>query len=85
MFWLSRTALPKVERDALKARAEHVAGDLESARDTKTRADAGIQAAAGHTALEGSFPEAQAAINAALETAKQAACFAIRRVERSFG
>jgi F-type H+-transporting ATPase subunit b len=66
----SRTALPKVGA-VLEARAERIAGDLEDARDTKARADAGIQAAADATAKARS--EAQAAINAALESSKQAA------------
>jgi F-type H+-transporting ATPase subunit b len=66
----SRTALPTVER-VLEARAERIAGDLESAKDAKALADAGIQAAADATA--GARAEAQAAINAALESAKQAA------------
>jgi F-type H+-transporting ATPase subunit b len=66
----SRTALPTVEA-VLKLRAERISGDLESARDAKTRADAGIAAAADATAR--ARAEAQAAINAALETSKQAA------------
>jgi F-type H+-transporting ATPase subunit b len=66
----SRTALPKVEA-VLEERARRIAGDLESAKDAKTRADAGIQAAAEATSRARS--EAQAAINAALETSKQAA------------
>jgi F-type H+-transporting ATPase subunit b len=66
----SRTALPKVEA-VLEARAERIAGDLEGAKDAKTRADAGIRAAADATAQARS--EAQAAINAALESSKQAA------------
>jgi F-type H+-transporting ATPase subunit b len=66
----SRTALPKVAA-VLAVRAERIAGDLEDARETKTRADAGIQAAADATAKARS--EAQAAINAALESSKAAA------------
>jgi F-type H+-transporting ATPase subunit b len=66
----SRTALPKVA-GVLEARATRIAGDLEDAKDTKARADSGIQAAADATAKARS--EAQAAINAALETSKQAA------------
>jgi F-type H+-transporting ATPase subunit b len=66
----SRTALPMVGA-VLEARAERIAGDLESAKDAKARADAGIQAAADATAKARS--EAQAAINAALESSKQAA------------
>jgi F-type H+-transporting ATPase subunit b len=66
----SRTALPKVEA-VLEARAERIAGDLEDAKDTKARADAGIQAATDATAKARS--EAQAAINTALESSKQAA------------
>jgi len=66
----SRTALPKVEA-VLEERARRIAGDLEGARDAKTRADAGIQAAADATAQ--ARAAAQAAINAALESSKQAA------------
>jgi F-type H+-transporting ATPase subunit b len=55
----------------LEARAKRIAGDLEDARDTKARADAGVQAAADATAQARS--EAQAAINAALDTSKRAA------------
>ena len=66
----SRTALPKVEA-VLEERARRIAGDLEGARDAKTRADSGIQAAADATARARS--EAQGAINAALEASKQAA------------
>jgi F-type H+-transporting ATPase subunit b len=66
----SRTALPKVAA-VLEERATRIAGDLEDARDTKARADAGVQAAADATAKARS--EAQAAINAALESSKQAA------------
>jgi F-type H+-transporting ATPase subunit b len=66
----SRTALPKVAA-VLEARAERIAGDLDDARNSKARADAGIQAASDATAKARS--EAQAAINAALESSKQAA------------
>jgi F-type H+-transporting ATPase subunit b len=66
----SRTALPKVGA-VLEARAKRIAGDLEDARDTNARADAGVQAAADATAQARS--EAQAAINAALDTSKRAA------------
>lgn len=66
----SRTALPTVE-SVLQARAQRIAGDLDSARDAKARADAGILAAADATAK--ARAEAQAAINAALESSKQAA------------
>ncbi|MSP00486.1 MAG: F0F1 ATP synthase subunit B' [Acetobacteraceae bacterium] len=66
----SRTALPMVEA-VLEERAKRIAGDLEGARDAKTRADSGIRAAADATAKARS--EAQAAINAAVETSKQAA------------
>jgi F-type H+-transporting ATPase subunit b len=66
----SRTALPTVEA-VLQERARRIAADLEGAKDAKTRADAGIQAAAAATAQARS--EAQAAINAALESSKQAA------------
>jgi F-type H+-transporting ATPase subunit b len=66
----SRTALPKVEA-VLEERARRIAGDLESAKDAKARADSGMQAATDATAAARSA--AQAAINAALETSKQAA------------
>ncbi len=66
----SRSALPMVE-SVLEERAMRIAGDLESARDTKTRADTGIKAAADATARARS--EAQAAITSALDQAKQAA------------
>jgi F-type H+-transporting ATPase subunit b len=66
----SRTALPKVEA-VLEERARRIAGDLESAKDAKARADSGMQAATDATATARSA--AQAAINAALETSKQAA------------
>ena len=66
----STTALPMVGT-VLEARAKRIAGDLEDARDAKSRADAGIQAASEATAKARS--EAQAAINAALESSKQAA------------
>ena len=66
----SRTALPKVEA-VLEERARRIAGDLESAKDAKARADSGIKAATDATAKARS--EAQAAINTALETSKQAA------------
>jgi F-type H+-transporting ATPase subunit b len=66
----SRTALPTVEA-VLEERAKRIGGDLEGARDAKSRADAGIAAAADATAK--ARAEAQAAINAALETSKQAA------------
>ncbi len=66
----SRSALPMVE-SVLEERATRIAGDLESARDTKTRADTGIKAAADATARARS--EAQAAITTALDQAKQSA------------
>jgi F-type H+-transporting ATPase subunit b len=66
----SRTALPTVER-VLEARARRIAGDLESAKDSKARADAGIQAARDATAQ--ARAEVQAAVTAALDSAKQAA------------
>ncbi len=66
----TRTALPSVEAVLLE-RAKRIAGDLEGAKDAKTRADAGIQAAAAATSAARS--EAQAAINAALDSSKQAA------------
>ena len=64
------TALPKVA-SVLEERAERIAGDLESAKVAKARADAGIAAAADATAK--ARAEAQAAIAAALDTAKEAA------------
>jgi F-type H+-transporting ATPase subunit b len=71
LYVLARyTALPKVEA-VLEERAKRIAGDLEGAKDAKTRADAGMRAAADATAK--ARAEAQAAINAALETSKQAA------------
>src|SRR4051812_49125203 len=66
----SRSALPKVE-SVLEERAKRIAGDLDSAKDAKARAEVGTKAAADATAKARS--EAQAAINAALETSKQAA------------
>ena len=66
----SRTALPKVEA-VLEERARRITGDLEGAKDAKTRADSGIQAAAAATAKARS--EAQAAITLALDQAKAAA------------
>ena len=61
----SRTALPKVAA-VLEARAERIAGDLDDARISKARADAGIKAASDATAKARS--EAQAAINAMMPT-----------------
>jgi F-type H+-transporting ATPase subunit b len=66
----SRSALPRVAV-VLEERAKRIAGDLETAKDAKARADAGIAAAAQATATARS--EAQAAINAALSSAKEAA------------
>src|SRR5690242_10786351 len=45
----SRTALPTVER-VLEARAKRIAGDLESAKVAKERADGGVRAATEATA-----------------------------------
>ncbi len=67
---LSRQALPKVGA-VLEERATHIARDLESAQQAKAQADAGQAEAASATAKARS--EAQAAINAALDEAKQAA------------
>ncbi|MGD0433757.1 MAG: F0F1 ATP synthase subunit B' [Acetobacteraceae bacterium] len=64
------TALPKVEA-VLEERAKRIAGDLEDAKNAKSRADSGVRAAAEATAK--ARAEAQAAINAALETSRQAA------------
>ena len=67
---LSRVGLPKVA-DVLEERSGHIARDLESARATKARADAGSAEAASATAR--ARAEAQGAINAAVEEAQQAA------------
>jgi F-type H+-transporting ATPase subunit b len=66
----SRVALPKVA-SVLEERATHIARDLESAQQAKERADAGMSEA--ETATAKARAEAQAAINAALDEAKQAA------------
>jgi F-type H+-transporting ATPase subunit b len=66
---LSRVALPRVA-EVLEERAQHIAADLETARASKTRADAAANEVAEATAR--ARAEAQAAINAALDAAKQA-------------
>lgn len=67
---LSRFALPKVG-EVLEARASHIARDLEAARASKEKADAGMAEAA--QAIAKARSEAQAAVNAALEEAKASA------------
>jgi F-type H+-transporting ATPase subunit b len=67
---LSRFALPKVGA-VLEERAAHIARDLEAARASKERADAGMADATQATARARS--EAQAAVAAALDEAKAAA------------
>lgn len=67
---LSRFALPKVG-EVLEERAAHIARDLEGARAAKSKADAGMDAAA--EAVAKARADAQAAINAALEQAKASA------------
>jgi F-type H+-transporting ATPase subunit b len=66
----SRVTLPKVGA-VLEERASHIARDLEGAQAAKTRADADMAEAVAATAK--ARAEAQAAINAALDEAKQAA------------
>lgn len=72
VFYLlaSRSALPRVA-SVLEQRASHIARDLESAQQAKTRSDAA--AAEVTAAIAGARAEAQAAINAALDEAKAAA------------
>lgn len=67
---LSRFALPKVG-EVLEARASHIARDLEAARASKEKADAGMAEAT--QAIATARAEAQAAVNAALDEAKAAA------------
>lgn len=67
---LSRFALPKVG-EVLEARASHIARDLEAARASKEKADAGMAEAT--QAIAKARAEAQAAVNAALDEAKAAA------------
>lgn len=67
---LSKIALPKVAV-VLEERAAHIARDLEGAQAAKQRADAGM--AEADTATAKARAESQAAINTALESAKQAA------------
>ncbi len=66
----SRFALPKVGA-VLEERAAHIANDLEAAQVSKVAADAGMAEASA--AIAKARAEAQAAINAALESAKAAA------------
>ena len=67
---LSRTGLPMVE-SVLDERATKISKDLEEARAAKASADAGMAEADQATAK--ARAESQAAINAALDEAKQAA------------
>jgi F-type H+-transporting ATPase subunit b len=67
---LARTGLPLVA-SVLEERATKIAKDLNDARSAKTSADAGM--AEAELATTKARAEAQAAINAALEDAKQAA------------
>lgn len=67
---LSKFALPKVA-EVLEERAAHIARDLEGAQAAKERADVGMAEADAATAK--ARAESQAAINNALESAKQAA------------
>ncbi|MEI7710451.1 MAG: F0F1 ATP synthase subunit B' [Rhodospirillales bacterium] len=66
----SRFALPKVG-SVLEERAAHIARDLEAAQASKIQADAGTAEAIA--AIAKARNESQAAINAALDTAKGAA------------
>ena len=66
----AKLALPKVA-SVLEERATNIARDLDGAHAAKASADAGMAEAA--TATAKARAEAQAAINAALEEAKQAA------------
>jgi F-type H+-transporting ATPase subunit b len=67
---LSRNALPQVE-SVLQERAATISKDLDEARAAQVSADAGMAEADAATAK--ARAEAQAAINAALDEAKQAA------------
>jgi F-type H+-transporting ATPase subunit b len=67
---LSRFALPRVG-SVIEERAQRIAGDLETAQGAKSRADAA--AAEVEQATARARAEAQAAINAALDAAKQEA------------
>lgn len=67
---LSRIALPKVGA-VLADRAAHIARDLDAARASKEKADAGMAEAT--LAIARARSEAQAAVNAALEEAKAGA------------
>ena len=67
---LSKFALPKVAV-VLEERAAHIARDLEGAQVAKERADAGMAEADAATVK--ARADSQAAINTALESAKQAA------------
>jgi F-type H+-transporting ATPase subunit b len=72
VFYLlaSRSALPRVA-SVLEQRASHIARDLESAQQAKTRSDAAV--AEVTAAIARARAEAHAAINAALDEAKAAA------------
>jgi F-type H+-transporting ATPase subunit b len=82
----SRVALPKVG-EVLEERASKIAADLEAAQASKTKADA--DAAESMAAIAKARSEAQAAINAALETAKAAAATQAaalnERIEKQLG
>lgn len=67
---LSRVALPKVG-EVLAERASHIARDLDAARVSKEKSDAGMAEAT--QAIARARSEAQAAVTAALEEAKAAA------------
>ena len=67
---LARIGLPKVG-EVIEQRARHIASDLETAQKSKAQADAAAVHVAEATAR--ARAEAQAAINAALDVAKQEA------------
>jgi F-type H+-transporting ATPase subunit b len=69
-FLLSRSSLPLVA-SVLDERAAHIGRDLESARSAKASADTGIEEA--RQAIARARAEAQTAISAALDEAKQTA------------
>ena len=71
---LSRIGLPRVG-EVIEQRSRHIAADLETARASKARADDAATEVAEATARARS--EAQAAINAALDVAKQEAAVRI--------
>jgi F-type H+-transporting ATPase subunit b len=69
-FMLSRGGLPRVA-SVLEERAARISADLDAARAAKAKADAG--AAQSRAAYEQAHAEAQAAINSAVNEAKEAA------------